>query len=692
MKLNLGCGTDHMAGWVNVDRFPASNPDRVVDLEQIPWPLEDNCADEILLKHVLEHLGKDTDTFLGIMGELYRICRPGALVRIWVPHPRHTDFLADPTHVRPVLPDLFYHFSYDINVDWQGRGLPGTPLAMYLGLDFRIEKAMLHLDPHWHEEVQSGRVKGEELEFALRTYNNVAQQVEVELRAIKPFRGRLPAAEAKPGPRLRAIWEGTFFRNHSLSKINRELGARLGADPTLELATLPYEPDDFDPKADPRWAALAARQGARLTAAAQVHVRHQWPPKWEAPASGAWVLMQPWEFGPVPKAWLPHLAQVDEIWVPSTQVRAGYVRSGVDPSRVQVIPNGVDTTCFTPEGPAYPLPFTKGCTFLFLGGTIGRKGIDVLLKAWRRAFTAQDDVALVIKGNPAGAVYSGAEIDAEVRALQADAALAPVLHLPLDLTEAQVAALYRACQAFVLPYRGEGFGMPIAEAMACGLPVLVTGAGASQDFCDASNAVLLPSRPVAFAELDGLPAAVGNYHLEEPDEDALVEALRRVAGDPALRRRLGAAGRQRILEAFTWEHMAAKVRERIAVLAEVEPVRMTPPPVRHQVVFVHRVTDLAGPWLTLTLAYARAFQPGDSVLLVLDRSRGPREADLQEVLMAAFAELGVEAFPDLAIISKAQELGELLEAAELVRWLEDPAEALPSPETLALALRLKAHG
>ena len=195
MKLNLGCGQDHLAGWVNVDRYPASHPDLVHDLEQLPWPIPDDAAEEVLLKHVLEHLGRDSDTFLGILQELYRVCAPGALVRIVVPHPRHRDFLQDPTHVRPVLAEMFEHFSLDINEEWIRRGQPGTPLALYLGLDFHIEAVTLNLDPWWDAEYRSGRITGEQLDRAARDHNDVVQTTEIVLRARKPFRRALP-----PGP------------------------------------------------------------------------------------------------------------------------------------------------------------------------------------------------------------------------------------------------------------------------------------------------------------------------------------------------------------------------------------------------------------------------------------------------------------------------------------------------------------
>ena len=171
MKLNLGCGSDHMEGWLNADKYPAANPDLVLDMERLPWPIEDDAVEEILLKHVLEHVGRDSDTFLGIMKEIYRVCRHGALVRVIVPHPRHMDFITDPTHVRPITPELFLHFSRKVNAQWQAMKLPGTPLALYTGVDFEIVSTQAFLEGNWQAQYESKKISLEDVAFAIATYN-----------------------------------------------------------------------------------------------------------------------------------------------------------------------------------------------------------------------------------------------------------------------------------------------------------------------------------------------------------------------------------------------------------------------------------------------------------------------------------------------------------------------------------------
>lgn len=185
MKLNLGCGTTRLDGWINVDRESVLRPDQVWDLEQLPWPRADSSVDEIQLKHVLEHLGQQTDVFLGVIRELWRICRDQALINIEVPHPRHDSFLADPTHVRAILPGTLALFDQSLNRAWAQQGIPNTPLGLIHGVDLRIEAATYQLGEPWRSRLISGAIAQAELEEAIARFNNVAESTIIRWRVVK---------------------------------------------------------------------------------------------------------------------------------------------------------------------------------------------------------------------------------------------------------------------------------------------------------------------------------------------------------------------------------------------------------------------------------------------------------------------------------------------------------------------------
>lgn len=172
-----------MPGYVNVDKH--GSPDLVWDLERLPWPWQDGAVEEILLEHVLEHLGHSPAAFIAIMQELYRVCRDGARVRIRVPHPRHDSFLADPTHVRPILPGTLELFSRRKNLEWQAGGIANTPLALYHGVDFEIEESGYVLDEPWRSQIAAGTLTQDAAFDLVERSNNVALEVEITLRAVK---------------------------------------------------------------------------------------------------------------------------------------------------------------------------------------------------------------------------------------------------------------------------------------------------------------------------------------------------------------------------------------------------------------------------------------------------------------------------------------------------------------------------
>ena len=136
-----------------------------------------------------------------------------------------------------------------------------------------------------------------------------------------------------------------------------------------------------------------------------------------------------------------------------------------------------------------------------------------------------------------------------------------------------MAGLYTACDCLVHPYRGEGFGLPIAEAMACGLPVIVTGMGAALDFCDENNAYLIPAKKACLPEKRmGDLETVDFPWYAEPDMEALATHLRHVFVHPDEARAKGQRGRERILAGFTWDHAALAAEGRLREF-RARPVR-----------------------------------------------------------------------------------------------------------------------
>jgi SAM-dependent methyltransferase len=184
LKLNIGCGFNKRPGYINVDKEKACEPDVVADLEG-RWPFEDNTVDEVSAIHVLEHLGQSTQSFLGIMKEIYRVCRNGAKVHIVVPHHNHWTFHADPTHVRKILPEGLRLFDQEFNRECIQNGDASTPLGIYCGVDFALSSSVPSYDEPWGTRLRDGLCLQEDLEFASRHYVNAIAQWEITLTVRK---------------------------------------------------------------------------------------------------------------------------------------------------------------------------------------------------------------------------------------------------------------------------------------------------------------------------------------------------------------------------------------------------------------------------------------------------------------------------------------------------------------------------
>lgn len=122
-KLNLGCGRDIRPGYVNLDLVKMPGLDVVADLEAF-LPFRDDSFDEIFSSHVLEHVRE----LIPLLGELARIGRAGAVLRIEVPHLSFFGAYTDPTHKR-----FFGYHSFDYFT-------PEGTYNFYSHLRFRIRK------------------------------------------------------------------------------------------------------------------------------------------------------------------------------------------------------------------------------------------------------------------------------------------------------------------------------------------------------------------------------------------------------------------------------------------------------------------------------------------------------------------------------------------------------------------------
>jgi glycosyltransferase involved in cell wall biosynthesis len=298
-------------------------------------------------------------------------------------------------------------------------------------------------------------------------------------------------------------------------------------------------------------------------------LRHRWPPRFMNPARARYVHIQPWEYGHAPRSWIEALrARADSVWCNSRYVRDVYVASGIDPARVAILPHGIDPAVYHPAVEPLPVSSPDTCIFLYVGGMPPRKNVGAVIDAYLSAFRPGDDVALILKDNLDVIAYRSGWPE-KLRALAARTDIPPVRYVETAYSDADMARLFRTATALVHPYHGEGFALPVLEAMACGTPVIVTRGGATDDFVDAAAGTLLPSKRV------DLPASAVEFELTaapwwlEPDRDALIAALRDVFERRDAARERGRFAAERALSGWTWAHAAVVLADRTSELLAV---------------------------------------------------------------------------------------------------------------------------
>lgn len=250
----------------------------------------------------------------------------------------------------------------------------------------------------------------------------------------------------------------------------------------------------------------------------------------------------------------PPPAQVKVI-TPSRWSAEGFYRAGFDTRQVIVVPHGVDI------GTYHPMPAKRSrvrrslaigdgdFVFLSVGAMTGNKGIDLLVRGFAETSRRFPQARLVLKGlDPLYGsrdllVKSMSTLSANDRQRVAD----NLTYVGESLSHRDMAMLYQAADAYVSPYRAEGFNLPVLEAAACGLPIICTQGGPTDEFVTDDFARQIETKATTF-QIDSRQASQLN-----PNVDHLIALMTSAVNDTRWRRQAADAGPGHVAMNYTWD-------------------------------------------------------------------------------------------------------------------------------------------
>ena len=218
---------------------------------------------------------------------------------------------------------------------------------------------------------------------------------------------------------------------------------------------------------------------------------------------------------------------LDPIIVVSESTKRDVVADfGLDPNRMVIVYHGIDADIFRP----HPEIVRKTNRLMAVASAdVPLKGLIYLIRAYHQLLATRPDLELLVVGKLR---------EGQTSKLLDELGIRDKVKFVSSLSSEQIAELYAEATIAVAPSVYEGFGFPPGEAMACGVPVVVTDGGA-------------------------LPEVVGDAGIVVPKQnpEALAHAIGALLDDPARREALGVAGRKRIHDNFLWSRTARDVTQ-----------------------------------------------------------------------------------------------------------------------------------
>ena len=275
----------------------------------------------------------------------------------------------------------------------------------------------------------------------------------------------------------------------------------------------------------------------------------------------------------VHEGYMRRCLQFDEVWVPCKSNLLSMKKAGYPKHKLHYCPEGVYSQFWKPTTHKLKQYESSDFTFFYNGDWSYRKGIDILIPAFAKAFSPTDNVRLLLlthyqgHGKETSLQHIGTEFQ-EICQKHNITRTPRIQFIYEHIPDPLMPKLFNCADIGVFPTRGEAWGLPIIQLMSCGKPVITTNWGGQLDYCNKHNSYLIDIEKFDILD-DKVHLTVDFYKQQKfafPSENHLISLMKYCYNHPDLVKARGQKARQDMERNFQWKESGQIANKRLMYL------------------------------------------------------------------------------------------------------------------------------